>query len=282
MLTVAPAFNIDDQHQPVLLFCEQLSRLWECTDPGGWTLDLRSCGYLGPDAAALVYATYLRARAAGTPAIVQLPDQPPALSAFCSFSGLSHHLEKGQRPDPDHPQCETVPLCRFFQAQITQAAAITKLIRRHDLISEDDEFYLGACLSEIAQNIEDHAQSSIGGVLCARYMSSKKEVRVAVVDHGMSIPASLSKVLPDKSPHEKLRRVLEGGVTSRSTQRNMGLGLSTMSKIVRNHDGDLTILSGTAFARQRRAQVVADFGTPAFTFPGTAVFFTIHVSIPQQ
>ena len=259
-------------------FCSLLEKLWACDPKTPWRLDLRNVGYLGPDAAALTYAAWHRARLAGCKAEVLLPTAPPPLAAFCTFSGLNHTLAKGQRPAPDHPECETVPLAHFYQAQRTHALGVTRLVKRHlPELSRDTSFYLETSLAEVTQNIEDHAASPLGGVLCARFMSGSGQVRVAVVDHGIGIPNAIRSVRPGITDVRAVEVALKGGTTSRPNTRNQGLGLQTLSQIVYNSRGDLLILSSRVQAVQRLDEATPTVSASSFDFPGTALFFRLNV-----
>lgn len=201
------------------------------------------------------------------------------MRAFCVFSGLDHYLNKGERPRQDHPDSETLPLAQFYEQIPSQIHAIVRMVRRHYRLSEDNEVYLGTCVSEVAQNIVDHADSRIGGVLCARYMSGSSQLRVAVVDHGVGIPNSLQRVRPGAKDVDLMREVFKGNLTSNPTGRNMGLGLSNLAGIVQNLRGDIVVLSRAISAR-RGVQSQEMIGEHLdFDFPGTAVFFRLNVSV---
>lgn len=145
MITIAPAFKIDDKCDTVLSFTKVLSQFWESKQTQSLELDLRSCEYLGPYAAALVAATYLWVRQRGQACRVQLPDSPKELAAFCSFSGLQYLLSEGKRPRPDHPECETVPVSQFYQAMGNAGKPIVDLVQRHaGALSDDMQTYLHA------------------------------------------------------------------------------------------------------------------------------------------
>lgn len=178
-------------------------------------------------------------------------------------------------------QSETVPLRQFYQAVGDQAAPITRLVRRHMEINADTEIYLGVALSEAAQNIEDHARSSIGGVWCARYLSGSKQVRVAVVDHGIGIAGSLAALSPGIDDVEALRRVVRGGFSSKSLARNMGLGVSNLCANVKHLRGDLAIVSGAAAAVMTAYADPIRFEPLPCRFPGTAIFFRLNVIDPD-
>jgi hypothetical protein len=278
MIWKATSFKLDDRFETILQFCESLSALWSAPPGEEWTLDLTGCEYLGPDAATLVFTTFLMGKQMGQHPKVLLPSSPPKVSAFCAFSGLDHYLLKGDRPNPDHPDNETIPLQQFYQTIGNQAAAITRLIRRHFVeLSEDAEFYFGTAFSEVVQNIEDHAESPIGGVSCARYFSRSKHVRVAIADRGVTIAGSLGRQGPPTSDEHALRLVFVGGRTSKSKVRNLGLGIHNLSQIVTNLGGELTIYSGNGVATLESGTPSPQFRTVPIRYPGTAVFFHLNV-----
>jgi len=276
-VVAAPAFPIDDRYDTVVELCESLDRIWNAPAGAAWELNLQNCGYLGPDAAALVYATYLNARISGRPGTVRLPDKPAALDAFNHFSGLKHLLHGGKRPNRDHPDCQTVPLNHFYQAVGNQADPILTLVRRHTTLSKDAEFYLGSSFAEVVQNIEDHAGSPIGGVSCARYFSGSNQVRVAVVDMGDGIANTLSRKLGRIDAVEALRLVVRGRVTSQSTERNQGLGISNLAGAVANTGGELMILSGLGAAQVSSKAREGEYTVLPIRFPGTGVFFKMNL-----
>ncbi len=278
MIPIAPAFKIDDRWDTVLSFARQLSKIWTAGNGESWHLDLRSCAYLGPNAATLVAATYLSARQRGQTCQVDLPDSPTELAAFCAFSGLNHMLFGGARPKPDHPDCETVPLSQFYQAMGNAGAPIIALVERHvGELTTDTQTYLHMAYQEVVQNIQDHADSPIGGVSCARCFSGTREVRVAVVDTGIGIHVSLSRRFPELGPVESLRSVFAGGYTSQSLSRNMGQGISNLAQVVANHAGELIVYSGNAVGI-RQPNVAEDyFDRVDASFPGTAIFFKMKL-----
>lgn len=275
---LAPAFNIDDRWDTIDQFCRTLDVIWRLDSNASWTLDLSGCDYLGPDAATLIATTFLFARQQGHRCDVKLPTAPSKLAAFCLFSGLEQLLAGGRRPQPDHPSSETVPLCQFYEAMGNAGLPLVSLVQRHrGELPVETETYLHAAYQEVVQNISDHAESIIGGVSCARYFSSSQEIRVAVVDRGIGIHTALARSFPSFSEEEAIRRVLQGGYTSRSFSRNMGQGISNLAQIVSNHYGELVVYSGGAVGITRERGAEPDIRRPSISFPGTAIFFKMKM-----
>jgi anti-sigma regulatory factor (Ser/Thr protein kinase) len=271
-------FNVDDTASSLELFVKRLETCYAQGRATPQVIDLSCCQYLGPDAASMLYALDLRNRQFGVRDEFIAPAGPDALAAFWRFSGLAHYLHREERPSPDHPRSETVPLTQVYEAGWGRASPILRLLRRHVNISTDAEEYLQTCFSEVIQNVEDHAQSNIGGVWCARYFSNRGQVRVAVVDHGLGIATTLRRRFTSLADDvDAVLRVLEGGHSSMSRKNNMGLGLSNLTAIVRHLGGTLTILTGHALVEVHSSQAAASVRNLPYSFPGTGVFFVLPV-----
>ena len=253
-----------------------------------WQLNLDGGdhGYFGPTAAVVVASSLLLAKTQRQQATVTLPQAPPALAAFCMFSGLTfiaQHGELAAPPATDPPESETAPLQQFRKMNWGGSTPLVRLIRRHlPGLGSDSEDLLRTCYSEIVQNIEDHSQSPIGGVICARYFTNLHEIRIAVADRGIGIGESLrqSKTatrMRIRDDSHALELVLQGGVTSKSRANNMGQGISNLAAIASGNGGRLMILSGNAHA------VVDSENTHIHSsaksaFPGTLVLLSLRVS----
>jgi anti-sigma regulatory factor (Ser/Thr protein kinase) len=272
-------FNVDDTATSLEQFLKRLEPCYtnDRTDP--LVIDFSSCQYLGPDAAAVLYALHLRARQRGIRDLVVAPLGPKPLVAFWSFSGLAHYLEKGRRPTADDPRSETVPLTQEYQAGWGRAMPILRLVKRHISITPDDEQSLQICFSEVIQNIDDHASSQIGGIWCARFFASRNEIRVAVVDRGRGIATTLRQRFPDiVDDSDAVRRVLAGGHSSLSRANNQGLGLSNLAAIVQEFGGAVMIATGTAFVEVDVSAAHPRVKILPYSFPGTGVFFVLPVN----
>lgn len=271
-------YRVDDNPADVLRFVADLSQLYGSGRGGSWTLDLSDCQYLGPDAAALIHALWLRAGQLGAQKAVHFPRGPEKLLAFCTFSGLDHYIRKGKRPDPDHEKSETVPLNQFYSSASTVSEPVFRLLGRHlgGEISTELRDSLSACLQEIVQNIADHADSNIGGVSCSRYFANLHQVRVAVVDHGVTIPAKVRAADPAVGDDLRcLDRVLQGGFSSKSKAHNAGQGLNNLRLIVGNLRGSLLLISGGAAAVMTTSERTPRLSRLDRPFPGTGVFFML-------
>jgi hypothetical protein len=275
MVTCVIDFNVDDTRADVHTLLARIAPILAAPTGTNWVLDLSGCRYFGPDAVAIIAALYRRAWATGSLAAVPLPSEPK-VAAFCAYSGLARLCWLKSAPNTDHPSNETVPLQFVQGSSWNDADPIIRLVHRHlalDAVSEDS---LRTCLNELLQNIEDHAESPVGGVFCARYVSTRKEIRVAVADAGIGVGTSLRKRFPAMDDRQALTAVLRGGFTAKSRDRNLGQGVFNVSRMVHNAGGQFSLISGQASAHVGDGRHVAAQAV-AWKYPGTVVMFTLPV-----
>lgn len=270
-------FNLDDKPASMGAFLPRIQPILVAPPGSSWELDLRRCRYMGPDAAAVILSTVLAGRALNQNCTVLLPETPKELDAFCHFSGLKHHLFGEPMPDVEHPACETSPLDVQRRADWLQSPTpFVRLIRKHVDMSEEAEESLRICINESLQNVEDHAQSPIGAVTCARYLARYRQIRLAVVDRGAGILKTLRRKFSDtQDARHALQRVVEGRFSSMSRPSNMGLGISNLAMIVKRMMGTVIILTGDTMALFSRSQWTYPSGK--YDFPGTGLFLTMPV-----
>lgn len=268
--------NLDDDERPLQAMLGALQEVHVEATERRWKVHCAECQYIGPWATAVLAGAYLEgARRHQRPRLV-LPESPAALAAYCAFSGLQHLVRGVPLPDPEHPDNETVAIERFSQASWDRSNRLIALLQRHTELSAEREEQVRVCVQEVIQNIVDHAESAIGGVLSARYMSSSKEVRVGIVDRGVGIAQSLARQYPDtRSSMHALQRVVKGGFSSRSRASNMGMGVSNLFLVVHAAGGRMAIVTGNAMASLRVDAASPLIQSMACDFPGTGVFFTL-------
>lgn len=156
---------------------------------------------------------------------------------------------------------------------------VIRLVRRHIALSTEGEDHLRTCMNEVLQNIKDHSQSPIGGVLCARFLSASRQVRVAVVDRGLGIRDTLRRRHPEiESAMEALGKVFKGGYTAKSSPRNLGKGIRNLATFASAQGGSVTLVSGDGVLEMRPGSGLPRVETCPFRFQGTAVFFTLNVA----
>ena len=144
----------------------------------------------------------------------------------------------------------------------------------------DDVFLriLRYSVTEIAENIFHHANSPIGGVVCAQTYPDAQKVQISIIDTGMGIPHNIRTI----SGYEKFddKTALEKAVQLRVTstpERNSGQGLFFSSQITVLNGGAFTIhsLNGSICMNQKSGPVLK--ASPLWH--GTAVIFELPMNL---
>jgi anti-sigma regulatory factor (Ser/Thr protein kinase) len=124
-------------------------------------------------------------------------------------------------------------------------------------------------LNEITDNVLNHAQSPIGGVMQVFTFPNKRRVEFFVCDAGITVPRSLRSGRPDiKDDISAIRAAIEEGVT-RNKQTNQGNGLYGTFKCCEVSGGEFGVVSGLTSLQYRPGQLHATRN--AIPFVGTFV-----------
>jgi hypothetical protein len=114
-------------------------------------------------------------------------------------------------------------------------------------VSDENSYVIQLCLNELLQNVFEWSDSPVGCMVHTHWYRKTRSVRLAVVDRGIGIPASLRR-----RQVQSLHRASDGDVivaavtTSQLTARANqvgGLGLKTIRGEVCDRGGRLTVLS---------------------------------------
>lgn len=137
-------------------------------------------------------------------------------------------------------------------------------------------------LGEIFNNIRDHSKNDTGCIFGQHYRESyksKARIVICISDFGIGIPENIRTDFNIKNDSEAIKYALQEGVSTQSTPRNRGAGLSTiLNNVVRNYKGILHIKSyfGTIIAEMNKLD---EIGVKTYEeeniFPGTFIQMTI-------
>lgn len=178
----------------------------------------------------------------------------------------------------DEDGSETLAIQQFFNERFDQALPLMRIISRHLELSPEDEVNLAIALGEVFRNVEEHADSAIGGFWAAQYSPSERTVHAAVVDLGQGIPTTVRRAHPEvASNKDALRRALEPGVTAQSIETNQGQGLNNLAGIVRDMRGELLIVSEDVALEITETSLEPIVAPLSVRFPGTLVSFTLRL-----
>jgi hypothetical protein len=123
--------NLDDIEADMRMLLGNLNELERSAPERKWEIRSGKCKYLGPWASSILFADFLYGVQQRQDPRIKLPKEPREMKAYCSFSGMSMHFQRGPAPDPDHPECETIPLMQFHEARWDLPNGLLKLLRRH-------------------------------------------------------------------------------------------------------------------------------------------------------
>jgi anti-sigma regulatory factor (Ser/Thr protein kinase) len=154
------------------------------------------------------------------------------------------------------------------------------LLRQLDGFTRDHLAALEWAINEITDNVLNHAESPIGGVVQVSINQKRGLLEVVVCDAGHSIPVTLGKAHPSiTSDTDALDRAIREGVT-RNSQTNMGNGLFGSYRVSQLSKGHFSIYSryATLDFKERTGLHVTREDIP---FPGTVVVCGIKLDNPE-
>jgi anti-sigma regulatory factor (Ser/Thr protein kinase) len=129
-------------------------------------------------------------------------------------------------------------------------------------------------LNEITDNVLNHAESAVGGIVQVMTFEKKHLVEFYVCDAGIGIPRSLRQGKPELTDDvSALRSAIEEGVT-RNTSTNQGNGLFGTFKCCEVSGGEFDVVSGNVVLRHKPGELQASRGS--IPFRGTFVRASIN------
>lgn len=225
-------------------------------------------------------------RARGSTFDVLLPDSTTLAQLFLN-TNWAHLI------DPKHPSSHAehprhLPVMRYrehAEQQFAVRAATDVVLRNMDQMTRDAIRAVEWTVNEITDNVLNHAQSEIGGLVQVDTFREQGRVKLVVADGGRGIPAAMREAYPHLHDQEAISKAMERGVTS-PRDAGQGNGLAGSVSIARLAEGSFKILSGNAALSVFRD----DRGGPYKTqkgeaprgrkFPGTTVMLEMSTTAP--
>lgn len=172
----------------------------------------------------------------------------------------------------------TLALWKISQAMISAYADQSQKYYENLFFEGKDLSALHIALTEVFNNIYDHAQSAIEGFVLTQYYPHVQKINVAICDFGVGIPTKINslwikgkeKVLADE---EALRVAFMNRVSTQTTPQNRGYGLANLLGNIRNTNGDLSVYSNKAMIHftDKSSYLTKDINSP---LGGTLVKFS--------
>jgi anti-sigma regulatory factor (Ser/Thr protein kinase) len=153
------------------------------------------------------------------------------------------------KKNTDIEELETnIPLRHFKLNSLLDYAYIERIMNliKHEVSLEPEiERILRTSIAELFTNVNDHSRSKLGCFSLAQWYPRKKKVCLTVLDNGIGFLKSLQQVYPDlSSEKEAILCSIEEKTSSKSTDRNAGMGLYTIKLMIEAGSGKLDIISG--------------------------------------
>ena len=194
------------------------------------------------------------------------------LAAKMSDTNWAHLIAPEQFESRDVASIKHMPARQYFTSDEHQAAVDASLEIILNCAPRLDRSRLKAlewALNEVTDNVLNHAESPIGGVMQVVTVPKTKRAELFVCDAGITIPRSLRAGRPEiRDDTSALRSAIEEGVT-RNTTTNQGNGLFGTFKCCEVSGGAFQLLSGSVGLQHRPGEI--SVGRTPVTFPGTYV-----------
>lgn len=134
-------------------------------------------------------------------------------------------------------------------------------------------------VDEIFNNIADHSNQDIGCVF-AQFFPNLKKIKISISDFGIGIPTSMKTLNPEKNDAELLAMACKEGVSTKSTPRNRGAGLTNIIMSLTNASiGAVHIQSNYGIIEVENETVVRREVSKNF-YPGT--LFSIELNLDNE
>lgn len=135
-------------------------------------------------------------------------------------------------------------------------------------------------VEETYNNIKDHSTEDVGCIF-GQFNSRKGEFVLCISDFGIGIPNSLKNICPGLEDNELLEKSIIEGVSTRTTPRNRGAGLSNIVRsATKNGIGKVYIMSNYGIIEVENEEIILSKTTNKF-YPGTFIEITIDVNNPD-
>lgn len=268
--------NLNAQAHGQFLWC-----LHECLRLGyeDVVLDLSECERAYQNGVLPLIASVDELRRAGNDASAILPTDNYLQRLFLN-ANWAHLLEPDRYGESNTYHPVHVPARRFSGPEEQQRLVnetLDVLLRSIPSFQRDDLNALEWSINEITDNVLNHADCDLGGILQVNTFERDRKVAVGVVDSGRGILASLREGHPSlKDDVAAIYKALEAGVT-RGSDEGQGNGLAGALRIATRSGGQLEVTSGGAQVRYS-----LDGPTPYerprhLSFRGTFVYLEIDL-----
>ena len=231
------SFNVKD-------FCAAIS-LFKKTESKNLTLDFSRVVFAYPNGMLPVIATIQKLREQGINVYVKLPLNDNTRRLFRAVN-WAHFLspEQFEKSESTH---DRHLVTTNFRTAIEQKNAVDKLMEvvlRNMELPRDIISGLEWSINELTDNVLNHSESSVGGLVQATTYPKEGIIAFAVADAGRGILNSLKEGYPTlRTDIQAMGEAVKAGVT-RNPQKGQGNGLAGSLRVTTMTGGSFEITSG--------------------------------------
>jgi anti-sigma regulatory factor (Ser/Thr protein kinase) len=176
----------------------------------------------------------------------------PVLKRLFVNTNWAHFIDPQKYALNDRRRSNNLPALQFLDGDAQHNVVNQAMEILMETIKVQERTQLKAlewALNEITDNVLNHAESPIGGLVQIQSFPTKNRVTFYVADAGLGIPSTLRKAIPSiSSDSDALDRAIREGIT-RNSATNQGNGLYGTFKCCEASNGSFLILSNNAVLR---------------------------------
>jgi len=263
-----------------------LAGLHHAVQNAGYTelvLDFSKCTAAFAAPMLALCAQVMRLRTAQIDVEIALPNDSKLARLFVN-ANWAHFLAPSNNPESRFKGFTQVPAIQFRNAEEQQRAVnriVNAILGAIPDLDRGDLKALEWSVNEITDNVLNHAQSKIGGLVqVSTFQRGRKRIEYIVADAGVGIPATLRETHPEiDSDTAALDQAIREGIT-RDKSIGQGNGLFGSYEICSHSKGFFQVESGYAklvFTERDGLHV----STEKVPYEGTLVAAQINFSVPQ-
>ncbi len=258
------SFNVRD-------FCGAIT-LFDKSGNDRLTLDFSRVSHAYPNGMLPIIAQIQRIRQNGVKIYVKLPNEDDTRKLFRAVN-WAHHLSPEQFPKSESAHDRHL-VTRFFTNASEQKNSVDDfmdVILRNMELPRDIISGLEWSINEITDNVLNHSQSSIGGIVEATTYPSNGQIAFAVADAGLGILETLKEGIPTlRTDLQAMGEAVKQGVT-RNPKFGQGNGLAGSLRFTTMTGGSFEVTSGNGRLLTTQEKTTKNQRKPFQKYNGTLV-----------
>jgi anti-sigma regulatory factor (Ser/Thr protein kinase) len=279
VISVAGQFTVAEFHR-------LLAAIHNLTSRSGYdnlVLDMTSCSaaFPGPMLAICSEVAQIRQEGIKTELLLPASDKLNRLFVNANWAHIIDPLNYDQSVFKGLKQVPTTLFTTSDEQFRTVNKIMDNILGSLDAFSRGDIAAIEWSLNEITDNVINHSESAIGGLVqLSTFQRKKKLVEYVVCDAGIGIPKSLRQARPEiTSDSGAIHQSIQEGVT-RNNKSNQGNGLFGTFQIACISEGYLEIHSGRGSLYYNKKEGL-HVKTEQIPFNGTLLIVGIDYSNPD-